>query len=64
MVKHHEGKIPTKYLDDFLNEFGYSKEEFLKICDKFTNKSLFKTNDDGNLIRDEADNIEKIKYDN
>jgi len=64
LVKHHEGKIPTKYLDDFLNEFGYSKEEFLKICDKFTNKSLFKTNDDGNLIRDEADNIEKIKYDN
>jgi len=64
LVKHHEGKIPTKYLDDFLNEFEYDKENFLQICDKYTNKTLFKADDDGNLIRDEADNIEKIKYDN
>ena len=63
-VKRYEGKIPTKYIDEFLDEFEFSKEEFLKICDKFTNKDLFKTDNKNNLIRDEADNIEKISYDN
>ena len=37
---------------------------YLNICDKFTDKNLFKTDDNGNLLRDEADNIEKLAYDN
>jgi len=36
----------------------------LDICDKFTNKSLFKTNEQGELLRDSNGDIEKIKYDN
>lgn len=64
LVKQYEGKIPTRYLDEFYKEFGYTTEEFLKICEKFTNKDLFKCDENGNLIRDEHDNIEKIKYDN
>jgi len=64
LVKHHDGKIPVKYLNEFLDEFEISREDFLKVCDKFTNKSLFKTDNNGKLIRDEADNIEKIAYDN
>jgi len=64
LVKHYEGKIPTKNLDDFLSDLELTKEEFLKICDKFTNKNLFKTDENGNLLRDEADNIEKLAYDN
>lgn len=63
-VKHYEGKIPTKYMEEFLDEFEISEEEFLKICDKFTNKSLFKTDKDGNLLRDVTNDIEKISYDN
>jgi len=64
LVKNYEGKIPTKYIDDFLSDLELTKEEFLKICDKFTDKNLFKTDDNGNLLRDEADNIEKLAYDN
>ena len=64
LVKRYDGKIPTKYLDDFLEDFGLSMEEFLKICDKFTNKELFKKDNSGNILRDEADNLEKIAYDN
>jgi len=64
LVKHYEGKIPTKNLDDFLSDLELTKEEFLKICVKFTNKNLFKTDENGNLLRDEADNIEKLAYDN
>ena len=64
LVKKYEGKIPTKNLDDFFADLKLSKEEFLEVCDKFTNKNLFKTDEIGNLIRDEADNIEKIAYDN
>ena len=64
LVKRYDGKIPTKYLDDFLEDFGLSMEEFLKICDKFTNKELFKKDNSGNILRDEANNLEKIAYDN
>lgn len=64
LVKQHEGKIPTQYLEEFLDEFELTKKEFLDVCDKFTNKSLFKTDKNGKLLRDENDNIEKIAYDN
>jgi len=64
LVKHYEGKIPTKYIDEFLSDLELTKEEFLQICDKFTDKSLFKTDKNDNLIRDETDNIEKLAYDN
>jgi len=64
LIKQYEGKIPTKYFQEFLHDFELTESEFFKICDKFTNKSLFKTDKNGNLIRDEANNIEKISYDN
>jgi N-acetyl sugar amidotransferase len=64
LVKEYEGKIPTKYYNEFLNDFELTEQQFLKICDKFTNKSLFKTDKDGNLIRDKFNNIQKIAYDN
>ena len=62
-VSHLEGKIPTSYMGkstkDILKKIGISLNEFKRICDKFTNKKIFKTdqagkliyNDDGNLIR-------------
>ncbi len=64
LIKKFEGKIPLKYFNEFLSDFEISKKEFLLICDKFTNKDLFKTNSNNELIRDDNDNIEKIKYDN
>jgi len=63
-IKKYEGKIPTKYLDEFLSDAEISKDEFIQICEKFTNKELFKKDANGNLLRDEKGNIEKIHYDN
>ncbi|MGI0052103.1 MAG: N-acetyl sugar amidotransferase, partial [Nitrososphaeraceae archaeon] len=64
LVIQHEGKIPTKYLKEFLDDFELTEKEFLQVCDKFTNKSLFKTDENGDLIRDKNNNIEKIAFDN
>jgi len=41
-----------------------SRDEFLQITEKFTNKELFKKDENGNLIRNEFGNLEKINYDN
>ena len=64
LVKEHEGKLPERYLDEFLEQWDMSRDEFLQITEKFTNKELFKKDEKGNLIRDEFGNIEKINYDN
>jgi len=63
-IKKYEGKIPTRYLNEFLSDAKMSKEEFIQICEKFTNKKLFKTDSNGNLQRDSEGNIEKLYYDN
>ena len=64
LVKQHEGKLPEKFLNEFLKQWNMSRDEFLCIVDKFTNKELFKQDDNENLIRDKYGNIEKINYDN
>lgn len=64
LVKQYEGKIPIKYFNEFLRDVDIEEEEFYEICDKFTNKDLFKTDKDGNLIKDGSHNVEKINYDN
>jgi len=64
LVKKYEGKIPTKYLKDFLSDADLTEEQFYEICDKFTDKKLFKINSNNELIKDELHNIEKINYDN
>ena len=64
LVKKHEGRIPVKYLDEFLKEAEISYEEFIIICEKYTNKKLFKKDKNGKLLRSQEGNIEKISYDN
>ena len=64
LVKQHEGKLPEKFLDEFLDQWEMSRKEFLDICDKFTNKELFKKDENGVLLRDKLGNLEKINYDN
>jgi len=39
-------------------------EEFIQICDRFTNKKLFLCDARGNLIKDHRGNLTKINYDN
>ena len=64
LVKKFEGKIPRKHLQEFLNDFQITENQFIEICERFTNKPLFKTDESGNLIRDANNDLEKIHYDN
>ncbi len=68
MVILRDGKFPWTYLgykiEDTLKEIGMSLEEFIQICDRFTNKRLFKCDSRGNLIKDADGNLTKINYDN
>lgn len=68
IVKARDGKFPWTYLgkpiDKILEPLDMSVDEFIKICDKFTNKKIFKKDASGSLIKDKYGNLEKINYDN
>lgn len=68
LVKKHDGKFPSTYLDKKLSEIieplNLSTTEFQEICDRFTNKSLFSLTSAGELIRDSSHNLSKTNYDN
>ncbi|WP_340159498.1 N-acetyl sugar amidotransferase [uncultured Hoeflea sp.] len=68
VVKIHDGKFPWTYLDkplaDILAPMDMTVEEFIKVCDRFTNKKIFKRHPDGSLIKDKHGNLTKINYDN
>jgi hypothetical protein len=40
-----------------LEEIKITKEEFVNICDKFTNKNLFLCNNKNELIKDKDGNL-------
>ena len=56
LAKKYEGKIPRKYLDKFLKSADINEQEFHDICDKFTNKEIFLTNEDGSIKKDDEKN--------
>jgi len=68
IVKRLDGKFPWEYLgkslEDILSPLEITVEEFIRICDKFTNKKLFKRDSNGMLIKDRHGNLTKINYDN
>ncbi len=68
LVTEHDGKFPWEYLgksiEDILGEIDMSLEEFVRVCDRFTNKRLFVTDARGELVRDEHGNLTKLNYDN
>tara|TARA_Y100000996_G_C22522959_1_gene643237 strand:- start:124 stop:1266 length:1143 start_codon:yes stop_codon:yes gene_type:complete len=64
LVKQNEGKMPKKYLQKFLEFANLSMDEFLEICDKFTNKEIFKVDEFGKIIRDSDGEVIKLKFDN
>ena len=68
IVKKLDGKFPWTYLDkpldEILSPLNISIDEFIKICDQFTNKKIFKTDGKGNLKKDSNGNLEKLNYDN
>jgi len=66
IVRMHDGKFPWTYLDkplaEILAPLDLSVEEFVKICDRFTNKKIFKTDARGNLVKDRFGNLEKLVH--
>lgn len=66
IVRLHDGKFPWSYLgkplEDILRPLDISIEEFIRICDKFTNKKLFLKDSKGNLVKDKCGNLTKIKF--
>ena len=68
LVKLHDGRFPWVYLDrrleDILSSIDMELDEFIKVCDRFTNKKLFVRDTRGDLVKDSRGNLTKINYDN
>lgn len=68
IVRMHDGKFPWVYLgcplEEILKSIDMTLEEFVKVCDRFTNKKLFLCDARGNLVKDKEGNLTKVNYDN
>lgn len=68
MVRRHDGKFPWTYLgkplEGILAPLEITIDQFIRICDRFTNKKIFLRDAKGNLIKDARGNLTKINYDN
>lgn len=68
MVRRHDGTFPNEHLGhslgDLLEDLDMTSDEFMSICDRFTNKRLFQTDRAGNLVKDRHGNLTKVNDDN
>jgi N-acetyl sugar amidotransferase len=68
IVRKRDGKFPWTYLGKplaaILEPLDMSVDEFVKICDRFTNKKIFRRDGAGALLKDQHGNLEKLNYDN
>lgn len=68
LVKKHDGKFPWTYLGkplkDILAPLGMGVDEFVAICDSFTNKKLFLLDEAGHLLKDRDGNLTRLLEDN
>lgn len=68
IVKKKDGLFPWTYLgkglQEILDPLEMSVEEFIKICDKYTNRKIFLKDSDGQLLKDRKGNLTKVNYDN
>jgi len=66
ITRNLDGKFPSSYLGkplkEILEPLDITVDEFIAICDKFTNKKLFVTDSKGNLIKDKDGNLTKLIY--
>lgn len=68
LVRKHDGRFPSTYLgcslEEILDDIDMTREEFARICDRFTNKKLFVCDDNGNLLKRPDGSPNKINDDN
>jgi len=67
-VRRLDGKFPWEYLGkslaEILQPLEMSVDEFIRVCDKFTNKKVFRRDLSGALMKDRDGNLSKLNYDN
>jgi N-acetyl sugar amidotransferase len=68
IVKARDGKFPWTYLGkplaEILAPLGLSVDEFVRLCDQYTNKRIFQRDASGTLVKDRLGNLTKINDDN
>ena len=68
VVMRSDGKFPWSYLGkplpEILEPLEMTVDEFVTVCDRFTNKKLFKRDGAGKLVKDRHGNLTKVNYDN
>lgn len=67
-VRRLDGRFPWEYLgkslEDILRPLDITVDEFIRICDKFANKKIFKRDVSGALVKDRNGNLTKLNFDN
>jgi len=68
LVARHDGKFPWTYLgkplEEILAPLDMTVPDFVAVCDRFTNKRIFKLDRDGRLAKDKRGNLERLNPDN
>jgi N-acetyl sugar amidotransferase len=68
LVRRHDGKFPWTYLGhplvEMLEQIDMSLDEFVDVCDRFTNRRLFVCDRDGAPVRDRHGNLARVNDDN
>jgi hypothetical protein len=68
VVRARDGRFPWTYLDkplaDILRPLDMDVDEFVAVCDSYTNTGIFEKNADGTLKKDRLGNLTKVNYDN
>jgi hypothetical protein len=68
IVRKRDGKFPWTYLGkpiaEILEPLDMTIDEFIKVCDRFTNKKIFRRDAAGVLVKNKYGNLEKVTYDN
>lgn len=63
IVRAREGKFPWTYLGKplsrILEPLEMSTDEFIEVCDRFTNRQIFKCDDAGRPLKDAQGNLIK-----
>lgn len=68
IVRRHDGQFPWSYLgkslEEILSPLEMTVDEFVQVCDRFTNKRIFLKDAQGGLLKDRLGNLTKANYDN
>jgi N-acetyl sugar amidotransferase len=62
LVRKYEGKLPRRYLEEYLEFVGMTEDEFYETLDAFTNKAIFKTDENGRILRDANGEVQKLVW--